>query len=89
MAGASYEQGNILRCSLRLWGRREAHEPAAVIDQPQIAAVEKDEMAAADLIEATGYKRRLGELAGAIPASVLAADRNERGRPIWEGLVAG
>jgi hypothetical protein len=49
---------------------------------------------AADLIKATGYNRRLPELAairacldGQIPAHTLAPNRDTEGRPIWHDLA--
>lgn len=49
---------------------------------------------AAALVKATGYNRRLKELAalracldGQIPAHILAPDRDAEGRPIWHDLA--
>jgi hypothetical protein len=86
-------------------GRLFHHAPAPAAPAPSHppaeaaalrAAAEAHTGAAAALIEATGYKRRLGELAalraclkGEIPARTLAPDRDAQGRPIWRGLVAG
>jgi tetratricopeptide (TPR) repeat protein len=58
------------------------------------AETEAHIQAAADLIKATGYNRRQAELAAlracldsAIPADILAPDRDEKGRFIWHDLV--
>jgi hypothetical protein len=85
----------------RLFGRAPAHAAAVPRIEPaeseaMRAAAEAHAQAAAVLIEATGYKRRLGELAalraclqGGLPAHMLAPNRDEQGRPIWHGLATG
>ena len=62
----------------------------------QRAQAETHYKSAADLIDATGYKRRLTELAairacldGNIPAAILAPDQDAQGRPIWYDPAAG
>jgi len=64
-------------------------------DATLCAEAEAHTLEAAKLITATGYNRRLGELAalraclnGALPAHMLGPDRDENDRPIWHDLTS-